>query len=291
MNRPSHWTLAVWAIVILSGFVLGAAETKIVLLAGGSSHGGGDHEHRAGCLLLQQCLNQVPGVRAEVYTNGWPPSAATFTGAAAIVIYADGGDGHPFLRDARLKDLAPLMRNGVGLGCLHYAVEVPKDRGGSLFLDWIGGYFETFWSVNPSWEADFKKLPQHPITRGVDPFKIYDEWYYHMRFRENMQGVTPILTAIPPDATRRGGDDPHGGNRFVRERIGLPEHLMWASERANGGRGFGFTGGHFHKNWGNSNFRKLVLNAILWIAKVDVPANGLACDLSPQDLEKNLDPK
>ncbi len=45
------------------------------------------------------------------------------------------------------------------------------------------------------------KLPEHPITRGVKPFKINDEWYYHMRFREEMEGVTPILTDLPPDAT------------------------------------------------------------------------------------------
>ena len=87
------------------------------------------------------------------------------------------------------------------------AVEVPKDKGGPEFLDWIGGYFETFWSVNPHWDADFTSLPNHPITRGVKPFKIRDEWYYHMRFREGMKGVTPILTAVPPDQTRGSEGD------------------------------------------------------------------------------------
>lgn len=291
MRRRARYGLAVWGISIVSCLVVGAAETKIVLLAGPPSHGPGDHEHRAGCLLLQGCLNQVPGVHAEVYSNGWPPSVASFAGAAAVVVYSDGGDGHPFLRGDRLKTIGALMSKGVGLGCLHYAVEVPKERGGSQFLEWIGGYFETYWSVNPTWEADFRQLPAHPITRGVEPFRIYDEWYYHMRFRDNLQGVTPILTVIPPDATHRGGDDPHGGNRFVRERIGMPEHLMWACERTDGGRGFGFTGGHFHKNWGNPNFRKVVLNAILWIAKVEVPPHGASCEVSAEDLKKNLDPK
>ena len=52
---------------------LSAAETKkIVFIAGPPSHGPGDHEHRAGCLLLKSCLDQVPGVTAEVYSNGWP---------------------------------------------------------------------------------------------------------------------------------------------------------------------------------------------------------------------------
>ena len=45
-------------------------------------------------------------------------------------------------------------------------------------------------------------------------------------------------------------------------------------ERPDGGRGFGFTGGHFHRNWGDPNFRKLVLNAILWTAGLDVPSRA-----------------
>ncbi len=55
-----------------------------------------------------------------------------------------------------------------------------------------------------------------------------------------------------------------------------PQHVCWARERADGGRGFGFTGGHVHWNWGNEQFRRLILNAIVWSAGVDVPANGVA---------------
>ena len=63
------------------------------------------------------------------------------------------------------------------------------------------------------------------------------------------------------------------------------------SERPDGGRGFGFTGAHFHKNWGNPDFRTLVLNAILWTAKLDVPSGGVKCNVSDEDLKQNLDPK
>ena len=51
--------------------------------------------------------------------------------------------------------------------------------------------------------------------------------------------------------------------------------MAWAVERDDGGRGFGFTGGHFHWNWSDPNFRKLVLNAIAWCAKVNVPPGGV----------------
>ena len=52
--------------------------------------------------------------------------------------------------------------------------------------------------------------------------------------------------------------------------------MAWASERPDGGRGFGFTGGHFHWNWGHDEFRKLVLNAIVWTAKAKVPQGGVS---------------
>ena len=72
---------------------------------------------------------------------------------------------------------------------------------------------------------------------------------------------------------------------------GEPQHMAWASERAGGGRGFGFTGAHFHKNWGDDNFRKLTLNALLWVAKAEVPADGVQSRVTPEQLKENLDDK
>jgi len=169
-----------------------------------------------------------------------------------------------------------------------------KEKGGAEFLRWIGGYFEMHWSVNPFWDADFKSLPTHPVTRGVKPFAARDEWYYHMRFAEGMKGVTPILSALPPEETLDRPDGPHSGNPHVRAAVKdrkEPQHLMWVYDRPDGGRGFGFTGGHSHKTWGDDNFRKVVLNAIVWIAQVEVPANGVQSVVTPDDLKANLDPK
>src|SRR5688572_16773952 len=165
-----------------------AADKKIVLIAGAPSHGPGAHEHRAGSLLLKSCLDKVSGVTTVVYTNGWPTEGAkALEGADAIVVYSDGGRGHPLLQEDRLKTIGSLMKKGVGLACIHYAVEPTKDNGQKEFLDWIGGAFEVNWSVNPHWTADFAKLPKHPITQGVTPFKINDEWYFNMRFRDDLK--------------------------------------------------------------------------------------------------------
>ena len=72
---------------------------------------------------------------------------------------------------------------------------------------------------------------------------------------------------------------------------GKPQVVAWAVERADGGRGFGFTGGHFHKNWGIDAQRTVVLNAILWTAKAEVPAGGVRSKVTPEDLKANLDRK
>lgn len=274
-------------------------KKKIVLIAGKRSHGYGAHEHRAGCMLLAEALEKsgVP-VKTTLITEGWPEDASVLDDADTIVIYADGGGGHPF--NAHLDKLRPLMDRDVGLVAIHYGVEVPKGSSGDAFLDWIGGYFEANWSVNPHWTAEFDRLPVHPITRGVEPLRINDEWYYHMRFAEGMDGVTPILTDLPPkdtlvhdDGRLARPDGAHSNNPAVRQAVlerREPQHTAWAYERPNGGRGFGFTGGHWHWNWGNDQFRKLVLNAIVWTAGAEVPEDGVQSrSLTLEDLEANQD--
>jgi type 1 glutamine amidotransferase len=172
-------------------------------------------------------------------------------------------------------NLEPLMKKGVGLACIHYTVDPTDKQAIQNLIAWIGGAYEQHWSVNPFWDADFKTFPDHPVARGLKPFKLSDEWYYHMRFAEEMKGVTPILQAIPPDSTREKPDGPHSGNPTVRSRKGMPEIVGWVYERPGGGRGFGFTGMHSHWNWAQDSFRKTVLNALVWVAGAEVPEGGV----------------
>ncbi len=275
---------------------LSADEKKhIVLIAGRPSHGPGEHEHNAGVLLLAKCLRENAAQLAEVkvHLNAEWPAEAELQQADTILIYADGAGGHPALQDNHLQQLSKQMARGCGFVCLHFAVEVPVKPGGAEFKNWLGGYFETFWSVNPVWDASFKDLPKHPVCQGVKPFGTHDEWYFHMRFQDGMQGVTPILSALPPPQTVGNSDSDRGGNPAVRLALKnqQPQPTAWATERADGGRGFGFTGGHYHQGWANDEQRKLVLNAILWSAKGTVPANGIDSKISAEDMLANLDDK
>ncbi len=267
-----------------------AARKKIVFLAGSPSHGYAQHEHHAGSLLLAKCLREnVPEAEPVVY-QGWPTDPHALDDAASVVMFCDGGEGH--LAMNHLDEIGKLAGKRVGLACIHYAVEVPKGKAGDLMKSWIGGYFETFWSVNPEWKAQYEKFPDHPVARGVGPFTIRDEWYFHMRFPDDMKGVTPILTAVPPDEVHRPGNDAHGANPQVLARKGMPEHTAWAYQRPDGGRGFGFTGAHYHWNWGCDGFRKVVLNGLVWTAGLEVPAGGVPSKTPTfEELLQNLDKK
>ena len=269
-------------------------KKKVVFLAGRPSHGHGAHEHRAGCMLLAKLLNENIGdkIHATTYHYGWPSDPTALQNADSIIIFCDGGGGH--LAKPHLDEIEPYMKAGVGLGCIHYGVEIPKGKeGGEHFLRWIGGYFEAHWSVNPHWTAEFTSFPDHPVANGLKPFKVLDEWYYHMRFPEDAKSVTSILKTLPPKETLKRGDGAHSGNPHVRAAIldrKEEQTVCWVVQRPDGGRGFGFTGAHFHHNWANDSFRKTVLNGITWISQVEVPEKGIpSATPTEADLLENQD--
>lgn len=248
--------------------------TKIVFVADTAPHGPrGNHEFVAAAVYLAKTINaNYPKAYAAVYTKQKWPKDLSYADTIIVLMNHGGSAVNPAVKAA--------TKRGAGFMAIHYGVEVNKGDQGQHYLKWLGGYFETFWSVNPWWTPDFKEIPRHPTTRGVKPFSINDEWYYHMRFVDGMKGVTPILVALPPLKTiRNGGKRPsaRGGNKAVWEAVsnGKKQTMAWAYERPDGGRGFGFTGLHKHSNLGNDSMRTLLLNAVAWVAKLKVPAGGV----------------
>ena len=106
----------------------GDKKKKLVLIAGAPSHGPGDHEFNAGVRLLDKCLKGFPGLETQVWLNGYPKDDSALDTADAILCFADGGGGHPLVRDKRLERVGKLMAKGVGLMCAHYGVEVLGDE-------------------------------------------------------------------------------------------------------------------------------------------------------------------
>lgn len=262
---------------------------KIVFVADTAPHGPrGNHEFLAAAIYLARTINaNYPNAYAVVHTKDKWPKDLDHADAIVVLMNHGGSAVNPAVKKA--------IERGAGFMAIHYGVEVNKGEQGENYLKWMGGYFEPFWSVNPWWAPKFDDIPKHETTRGVKPFSVNDEWYYHMRFVEGMKGVSPILAALPPLNTIQGEgkkSSSHGGNPAVWEEVsaGTKQVMAWAYTRPDGGRGFGFTGLHKHANLADDNFRTLLLNAVAWVAKLEVPAKGVPSKpLGRDELESLID--
>lgn len=268
---------------------------RIIFVADTRPHGPrGNHEFVAASVFLARTLNAHDPKCWGVVTTMQKMQKKPFDMKHADAVVVLMNDADPA---ARSKEVKEAMDKGAGFMAIHYGVEVSKGKEGDNFLKWMGGYFEREWSVNPWWVPDFKEIPKHETTRGVKPFSIRDEWYYHMRFVEGMKGVTPVLSAVAPEITiterwKGGKASTHNGNPGVLKDVqaGIPQVMAWAYDRPDGGRGFGFTGLHSHANLANDSMRILLTNGAAWVAKIPVPENGIQTKTPSRDeLETLID--
>ena len=270
----------------IAAMPLAAAERHILFIAGPSSHGAGAHEHEAGSRVLADHLESSGlGVTTEVVV-GWPEDAAKVAAADSIVIYSDGLESH--VAAGHHEAILSRVVAGKGHAVIHFAVEPGEENLTQALQAAIGGHFEVDWSVNPMWDLKSPILPEHAVTQGVEPFEVRDEFYYHMRFRED---VTPVLQAHPPADTLGAEDGPRSGNPAVRAALDaeMPQTLAWVVENPSGSRGFGFTGGHYHALWANDDYRQLVVNAIAWTAGVEVPEDGVPGEIVSEPVHPTID--
>ncbi len=250
---------------------------KIVLIAGKKSHGPEGnriHDYPWSVKLLKVLLeesNLRQAVRVETHFDGWPKDQEALEGADSVFVISDGRDGTlfseaPHLETAeRVAFMEGLMGRGCGFGVIHFSTFAPEAYREQV-LRWSGGYFQWETEGARKWYSAIKVLdtdlslpsPRHPVSSGVRQFRLKEEFYYNIRFSGTDKAVTPLLEvpALP-------GREPDG--RWV----------AWARDREDGGRGFGTTCGHFYDNWKNDDFRKMVLNALVWSAHIEVPTLGV----------------
>ena len=280
------WALIVCAVALLPGTGACADDPqpkKIVLIAGPKSHGpvgNGIHDYPWSVKLLAVMLgssNVADQVNVEYHLDGWPEDESTLDDADTIMVVSDGRDGEDFAEAphfASEEHVAAVQRQidrGCGFVTFHFSTFGP-DKFARQSFEWTGGYFDweedgqrKWYSAIETHETEVRPaIDQHPLLNGIAPFTMREEFYFNIRFApfsgepEANRNVTPILTVpILP------GREPDGNV------------VAWARQRADGGRGFGTTCGHYYANWEVPEFRKLILNALVWTAGLDVPEGGV----------------
>ncbi len=261
---------ASFCLMCLTATVSAQELPEVVLIAGElDDHPRGTHEYEKAVLLLAHGLRMAadgPRLSVKTHLGGWPSDPSTLENASTIVVISAGSDqreaDHPLLVGKRLETLDRLMRRGIGLVAIHWTTFVPREKAGDRFLEWIGGHFDyesgpppRHWASRITTATAELSPHDHPIARGLTPFTLRDEFYHDIRFRPEDPRWRPVLTADIPG-------------------VG-PQVVAWAVERSEGGRGFGFTGGHFFENYFDPSFRKLLLNAIAWTTRQEIPAGGV----------------
>ncbi len=261
---------------------MAAGPKKIVLIAGPlDDHPVGTHEYEKNVFVIKECLDHSPsltGVQTEIF-YGWPTNPAALNHADTIVLTSGGSDrketDHPLYVGDHFAQLEKQMKRGCGLVLFHWSNFHPS-RVADKITEWMGGYFDYETGTNGPTGKWFSKIESHdwlatpaskthPICRGLSPFELKEEFYFNLHFRDHDPRVTPILLK-----------DTKGDER--------ENTVAWAVQRANGGRSFGFTGGHYFSNWQLYDFRKMMLNAIIWTAKMEVPADGVESRIAPKTL-------
>lgn len=276
-----------------------AAGTKILFLAGPRDHGApGRHEYERDLRTLAESLEKSDDVdvTTQLVVGPLPRDLAALEGVGAIVIDSSsdraGNEIHPLFppnpttngrgydaeTTAWLKSLdAYLRERRIGVVILHYASWVENWRARDYYLKWTGGLWVQMASRNPvdEWTMTLENR-RHPVLRGVKPWTFRDELFCRY-FLPNDERRTNLLLATPKE-----------------DKAGIgPQIASWAYERDDGGRGFVFGGLDFRDNLALDNYRRFLLNGIVWAAGLEVPKRGVGSptpdvsDVTPRKVKQD----
>ena len=235
---------------------------RIVLLGSPRDHPPGTHEYFAGLRVIEACLAQVDGVESVILPayeqrDDWDEK---LSGAKAIVGFFHGEKvyNNTKLRGAIDAELS----GGAGFVLLHMAMQGNGPAGQWLQRS-VGGYHGESDRKYKTVQTECRLTSNHPVTCGLNDFKVRDEFYYTLKFVSDGDAMAPL----------------------VRVRIDDEEHTVgWTWTHPGGGRSVGFSGCHYHDNFARPEYRRLITQAILWAARRHIPGEGVSVEVTPDVL-------
>ncbi len=254
---------------IASSHAQAATPKRVLILCQGpDGHPAGSHEFIAGARILEACLKAQPDIEVRVVQadDPWPRGPLELAETDAAVLYLAEGAKWIDRDEARKQAFQDLAARKGGLAALHWAI-------GTKSAEPIGGFVKLFGGCHGGPDRKYRVLETrldfpaepHPISQGIAPFDIKDEFYFRLKFAEAPHGPQPVVRALIDQQ---------------------PETVAWAWDRADGGRSFGFSGLHFHENWRRVEYRRLTTQGILWTLKLPIAKEGVAVDVPAELLTR-----
>ena len=214
----------------------------------------------AAAALMHSMLSRVDGVQPVVVKadGKWEGGPDLLDSADGVFLFAS--EGARWISDdaQRLAAFQRLAKRGGGLACWHWGMGTREARPTAAFVELFGGSH-----AGPDRKHKVMQVSvtvptaTHPVVRGIQPFDIREEFYYALKFGKNPQRLTPLLTINMDGGTHTVG---------------------WAWKRPDGGRSFGFSGGHFHNHWREPTYRRLAVQGVLWSLQVPCDSIDVSAD-------------
>ena len=247
----------------------GSAGTRILFITTAKDHPYGSHMYNFDSRLLAACLNQHRGVEAIV-RSGFPQDPAELEGLAAIVFFSKPA-GEMVLDPRNREKFTRLMQSGAGFVAIHWGTGIGYSKFAeaeeirNAYLDVLGAWFRRPPCGVTIAQAELAQVDsRHPICRGWLGYELRGEYYTDLVFHDRAK---PLVTV----------------NVEGKDQV-----VGWTFERADGGRSYGTTLGHFHYNFIRPMHRRMVVNGILWAAQHRIPLAGSKVQLPVGEL--NLPP-
>ena len=249
MKRASQW-LCLCLVLAIPATAADRAKRVLIIGHQPDTHAWGTHEYMSAAALMHTMLSRVDGVQpVVVQADGkWQGGPDLLDSADGVFLF--GNEGGKWISDdaMRLEAFRRLAKRSGGLACWHWGMGTKEAEPIDAFVELFGGCHG-----GPDRKHKVMQVrasvatPTHPITMGIKPFDVKEEFYYALKFGKNPKRVTPLITIRQDEATHAVG---------------------WAWERSGGGRSFGFSGGHFHGHWRMEEYRRLAVQGVLWSLKV-----------------------